>query len=70
MRLRPAIPDQLVVERFRELEVAHAVVVDVADLRPTEPVAGDADPARAVFVLFFQTPGQLSTSRSINASGS
>jgi hypothetical protein len=35
VRLRPAIPDQLVVECFQELEAGYPVVVDVTDLRPS-----------------------------------
>src|SRR5918995_6943901 len=43
-------PDQVVPNLLREPEVGVAVFVDVTDLLTAEPVDGDADPARAVFV--------------------
>src|SRR5918994_6756078 len=45
-----ARPDQVVPNLFREPEVGVSVFVDVTELLTAEPVDGDADPARAVFV--------------------
>ena len=46
------------------------IVVNVTDLPAPDPVAGDANPTWAISSLFFQTPGQSSTSRSIEANSS